>query len=131
MLDLVYVLLAMALVIALVGIANTLALSVHERTREIGLLRAIGMSRSQVRSTVRWESVLITLLGTVLGTTIGLAFAWTLVRALVNQGFNTFALPVQQLVVMVLVAAVAAIVAAAVPARRAARLDVLHAISND
>ena len=131
MLDLVYVLLAMALVIALVGIANTLALSVHERTREIGLLRAIGMSRSQVRSTVRWESVLITLLGTVLGTTIGLAFAWTLVRALVNQGFNTFALPVQQLVVMVLVAAVAAIVAAAVPARRAARLDVLQAITHD
>jgi putative ABC transport system permease protein len=131
MLDLVYVLLAMALVIALVGIANTLALSVHERTREIGLLRAIGMSRSQVRSTVRWESVLITLLGTVLGTTIGLAFAWTLVRALVNQGFNTFAVPAQQLVVMVLIAALAAIVAAAVPARRAARLDVLHAISND
>jgi len=130
-LDLVYVLLAMALVIALFGIANTLALSVFERTREIGLLRAVGMSRSQVRSTVRWESVLIALLGTVLGTTIGLGFAWTLVHALTNQGFNTFTVPVQQLGLIVVVAAGAAVLAATVPARRAARLDVLRAISND
>jgi putative ABC transport system permease protein len=130
-LDLVYVLLAMALVIALFGIANTLALSVFERTREIGLLRAVGMSRSQVRSTVRWESVLIALLGTILGTTIGLSFAWTLVHALKSKGFNTFAVPVQQLGLIVLLAAVAAIVAATLPARRAARLDVLEAISNE
>ena len=67
-LNLIYVLLAMALIIALFGIANTLALSVFERTREFGLLRAVGMSRAQVRSTVRWESVLIALLGTTLGT---------------------------------------------------------------
>jgi putative ABC transport system permease protein len=130
-LNLVYVLLAMALVIALFGIANALALSVFERTREIGLLRAIGMSRSQVRSTVRWESVLITLLGTALGTTIGLGFAWTLVHAMKNKGFNTFAVPLEQLGLIVLAAAVAAVVAAALPARRAARLDVLEAISNE
>jgi putative ABC transport system permease protein len=130
-LNLVYVLLAMALVIALFGIANTLALSVLERTREIGLLRAVGMSRAQVRSTVRWESVLIALLGTTLGTAIGLTFARTLVHALSNQGFNTFTVPVQQLGLIVLAASVAAVAAAALPARRAARLDVLEAISNE
>ena len=79
-LNLVYVLLVMALVIALFGIANTLALSVFERTREIGLLRAVGMSRKQVRSTVRWESVLIALLGTVLGMVIGLGFGCAMVQ---------------------------------------------------
>jgi putative ABC transport system permease protein len=130
-LNLVYVLLAMALVIALFGIANTLALSVFERTREIGLLRAIGMSRAQVRSTVRWESVLIALLGTTLGTVIGLGFSWTLVRAMESQGFNTFTVPVQQLGLIVVAAAVAAVAAAALPARRAARLDVLQAITHD
>jgi putative ABC transport system permease protein len=131
MLNLIYVLLAMALVIALIGIANTLALSVLERTREVGLLRAVGMSRSQVRSTVRWESVLIAMLGTALGTTIGLGFAWTLVHAMKNQDLNTFAVPVHQLGLIVLAAGVAALVAAALPARRAARLDVLKAISNE
>ena len=130
-LNLVYVLLAMALVIALFGIANTLALSVFERTREFGLLRAVGMSRSQVRSTVRWESVLIALLGTSLGTLIGLGFATSLVHALEKQGFNTFTIPVQQLIVIVALAAVAAVGAAALPARRASRLDVLEAISHD
>jgi putative ABC transport system permease protein len=130
-LNLIYVLLAMALVIALFGIANTLALSVFERTREVGLLRAVGMSRSQVRSTVRWESVLIAMLGTALGTTIGLGFAWTLVHAMKNQDLNRFAVPVHQLGLIVLAAAVAAVVAAALPARRAARLDVLKAISNE
>jgi putative ABC transport system permease protein len=130
-LNLVYVLLAMALVIALFGIANTLALSVFERTREFGLLRAVGMSRAQVRSTVRWESVLIALLGTTLGTVIGLGFSWSLVHALGNQGFNTFVVPAQQLGVIVVCAAVAAVIAAALPARRAAKLDMLEAISND
>ena len=130
-LNLVYVLLAMALVIALFGIANTLALSVFERTREFGLLRAVGMSRAQVRSTVRWESVLIALLGTTLGTAIGLGFSWALVHALQDKGFNTFAVPAQQLGVIVVFAAVAAVAAAALPARRAAKLDMLQAISND
>jgi len=130
-LNLIYVLLAMALVIALFGITNTLALSVLERTREIGLLRAVGMSRPQVRSIVRWESVLIAMQGTALGTAIGLGFAWTLVHAMKNQDLNTFTVPLHQLGLIVLAAAVAAVVAAALPARRAARLDVLKAISNE
>src|SRR6516164_5055388 len=130
-LNLIYVLLAMALVIALFGIANTLALSVFERTREVGLLRAVGMSRSQVRSTVRWESVLIAMLGTALGTAIGLGFAWTLVHAMKNSDLNTFAVPLEQLGLIVVAAAVAAVVAAVLPARRAARLDVLKAISHE
>jgi len=130
-LNLVYVLLAMAVIIALFGIANTLALSVFERTRELGLLRAVGMTRSQLRSTVRWESVLIALLGTTLGTAIGVGFGWALARALEGNGFNTFAVPVQQLAVVVLVAAAAAVGAATFPARRAAKLDVLTAINTD
>jgi putative ABC transport system permease protein len=130
-LNLVYVLLAMALLIALFGIANTLALSVFERTRELGLLRAIGMSRAQIRSTVRWESVLIALLGTTLGTAIGLGFAWSLAAALEDQGFNTFSVPAQQLAVIVLFAAAAAVAAAALPARRAGRLNVLEALTAE
>ena len=129
-LNLVYVLLAMALVIALFGIANTLALSVHERTREIGLLRAVGMGRRQVRSSVRWESVLIALLGTVLGTAIGLGFGWALVQASAGQGIHQFVAPVTQLAAIAIFAAGAAVVAAALPARRASRLDVLDAISK-
>jgi putative ABC transport system permease protein len=129
-LNLVYVLLAMALLIALFGIANTLALSVYERTREFGLLRAVGMSRSQVRSTVRWESVLIALLGTTLGTAIGIGFGWALVQAMNGQGITHFVVPVSELSVIAALAAGAAVVAAALPARRAARLDVLKAISN-
>jgi putative ABC transport system permease protein len=129
-LNLVYVLLAMALVIALFGIANTLALSVYERTREFGLLRAVGMTRSQVRSTVRWESVLIALLGATLGIAIGLGFGWAMVKAASAQGIAQLSVPAQELGVIVTLAAVAAVFAAALPARRAARLDVLHAIQG-
>jgi putative ABC transport system permease protein len=130
LLNMVYVLLAMALVIAFFGIANTLALSVFERTREFGLLRAVGMSRAQVRSTVRWESVLIALLGTSLGAAIGLGFSWALVKASEKQGIRQFDIPLSQLVAIAVVAALAAVIAAALPARRAARLDVLNAISE-
>ena len=129
-LNLIYVLLAMALVIALFGIANTLALSVFERTREFGLLRAVGMSRSQVRSTVRWESVLIALLGTSLGTLIGVGFGVAIMKAAASQGMSQLTIPVTQLGVIVVFAAIAAVLAAAFPARRAAKLDVLEAISN-
>ena len=129
-LNLVYVFLAMALVIALFGIANTLALSVFERTREFGLLRAVGMSRAQVRSAVRWESVLIALLGTATGTGIGLGFGWALIRAMHGNGISQLSIPVQELTLIVVLAAVAAVVAAALPARRASRLDVLKAISD-
>jgi putative ABC transport system permease protein len=130
MLNLVYVLLFMALTIALFGIANTLALSVFERTREIGVLRAVGMSRKQLRQSVRWESVLIALLGTTLGAAIGLGFAWALVESMKEKGIDVFTIPTTQLVVAVVVVAVAAVVAAALPARRAARMNVLNAISE-
>lgn len=130
LLNLVYVLLAMALVIAFFGIANTLALSVYERTREFGLLRAVGMSRAQVRSTVRWESVLIALLGTTLGAAIGVSFSWALVKASEKQGIRQLDVPVSQLVAIAVFAAVAAVIAATLPARRAAKLDILDAISE-
>jgi putative ABC transport system permease protein len=130
LLNLVYVLLAMALVIAFFGIANTLALSVYERTREFGLLRAVGMSRAQVRSTVRWESVLIALLGTTLGGAIGVGFSWALVKASDSQGIRQLDIPVSRLLAIAVFAAVAAVIAATLPARRAARLDVLDAISE-
>jgi putative ABC transport system permease protein len=117
-------------VIALLGIANTLALSVLERTREIGLLRAVGTSRAQIRAAVRWESVLIAMLGTTLGTAIGLGFSWALVRALGDQGIDRLSIPAVQLAVIVAFAAGAAVLAAVLPARRAARLDVLTAITR-
>jgi putative ABC transport system permease protein len=128
---LIYTLLFLALFIALIGIANTLALSITERTRELGLLRAVGMSRSQVRSSVRWESVIISLLGTINGLAIGLLFGWSVVRALRDQGFTKFAIAPGQLFVVVIILAVASVGAAIFPARRAAKLDILRAITTE
>jgi putative ABC transport system permease protein len=129
--NLVYILLALALIIALIGVANTLALSIHERTREIGLLRAVGMTRSQVRSAIRWEAVIISLLGAINGLAIGLIFGWSVVRALRDEGFTDFAIAPGQLLVVVIVLVFFSIVAAIFPARRAAKLDVLRAISSE
>jgi putative ABC transport system permease protein len=130
LLSLIYVLLFLAVVIALFGIANTLALSVVERRRELGLLRAVGMQRSQVRASVRWEAALIALLGAAVGTALGLGFGWALVTAMDSGGIDHLAIPGMRLVVIALVATVAGVAAAALPARRAARLDVLRAISS-
>jgi putative ABC transport system permease protein len=130
-LQIVYVLLALALVIAIVGVVNTLLLSVYERTRELGLLRAVGMSRRQVRSTIRLESVIISLMGTLIGLVIGIVFGWALVTALVDEGITSFAIPWSQLMIIVIIAILAGVGAALYPARRAARLDVLRAISSD
>jgi putative ABC transport system permease protein len=130
LLNLIYALLALAVVIALLGIANTLALSIFERTRELGLLRAVGMTRGQLRAMVRWESVIIALLGTALGLLIGTSFGWVLVQALADQGLSRFTVPVGQLAVLVVIAAMAGVAAAVLPARRAARLDVLAAITE-
>ena len=127
----VYVLLALALVIAIVGVINTLLLSVYERTRELGLLRAVGMSRRQVRSSIRSESVIISLIGTIIGLGIGLVFGWALVTALYDQGITSFAVPWSQLIIIVLLAALAGIGAALYPAWRASRLDVLRAVSAE
>ena len=130
-LNMVYALLALAVIIALLGIANTLALSIFERTRELGLLRAVGMSRRQVRATVRWEAVIIAAIGTTLGLVVGIGFGWAMVRALAEKGLGTLQLPIGQLAVVVGVALAAGAGAAILPARRAARLDVLSAIGSD
>ena len=129
-LGLVYALLALAVLIALLGIGNTLALSIFERTRELGLLRAVGMTRAQLRKTIRWESVLIALQGTVLGLLIGIFFGWALVTGLKDQGIDRFAIPVVSLGVVAVLAALAGVVAAIGPSRRAAKLNVLKAIAN-
>ena len=129
MLNLVYALLLLALVIALIGIANTLALSILERTREIGLLRAVGATRGQVRSMVRWESVLIALLGTLLGLGVGIFFSWSVVQALRDQGFTSYRVPFGNLVGIMVAAGVLGVIAGVAPARRAARLDVLRAVT--
>jgi putative ABC transport system permease protein len=131
LLGLVYALLALAIVIALLGIANTLALSILERTRELGLLRSVGMTRSQLRSTVRWESVIIALQGTLLGLGIGVFFGWALVAALKDEGVDQLDIPFGTLAVVVLLAGFAGVIAAILPARRAAKLDVLKAIVTE
>jgi putative ABC transport system permease protein len=132
MLSIVYVLLALSILIAVMGIANTLSLSVHERTRELGLLRAVGQTRGQLRSMVRWESVIIALFGTVGGVALGTFLGWGLLRAtLAQEGLGAFALPTTQIVVVLVLGAVVGILAGARPARRASRLDVLAAIATD
>jgi putative ABC transport system permease protein len=130
MLGLMYGLLGLALVIALIGIANTLALSIHERTRELGLLRAVGMTRAQLRRTVRAEAVIIAALGTIEGLVVGTLLGWAVVSALDSQGVTELSIPVTQLGVVTVLASLAGVVAATAPGRRAARLDVLSAISR-
>jgi putative ABC transport system permease protein len=131
MLTLVYALLMLAIIIALIGIMNTMALSVFERTRELGLARAVGMSRRQVRRMIRWESVVVSLLGAVVGLVVGVGFGWALVKALAEQGIESLTIPVGTLVAFLVFAGVAGMGAAIFPARRAARLDVLTAIAAE
>jgi putative ABC transport system permease protein len=130
-LNLVYVLLTFAIVIAVFGIANTLGLSVIERTHEIGLLRAVGMTRRQLRSTIRWESVIVALLGAVLGLVIGVFFGWAMVTALRDQGINQLAFAPLSLALIIVIAGVFGVIAAILPARRAAKLDVLRAVTTE
>jgi putative ABC transport system permease protein len=129
MLALVTALLGMALFIAVLGIMNTLALSIHERTREIGLLRAVGMTRRQVRRMVRWEAVTVALLGSVVGLVLGTGLGWAATRVLDDGGLARFVLPGGQLLGAVLLALLAGVLAAIIPARNAARLDVLRAVT--
>ncbi|NGO70074.1 ABC transporter permease [Streptomyces boncukensis] len=131
MLTLVYALLALAVLIALLGIANTLTLALHERTRELGLLRSVGQTRGQLRSMVRWESVLVAAFGTVGGLGLGGFLGWALVKAADSRGTSVFTLPPLQLAVVALVGVAAGLAAGWRPARRAARLDVLRAIATE
>jgi putative ABC transport system permease protein len=126
----VYALLLLAVIVSLFGIVNTLALSIHERTRELGLLRAVGTSRRQVRRIVRYEAVITALIGAVLGLVLGVVFAVLVSRPLADEGFQ-LAIPVGTLVGMLVLAVVAGILAAIGPARRASRLDVLEALAYE
>jgi putative ABC transport system permease protein len=131
LLGLVYALLALAVIIALIGIVNTLMLSVFERTHEIGLLRAVGMRRRQVRAMIRSESVILAVFGAVIGIVVGTGLGIALSSSLRSQGITDIVVPVSSLVVFLILAAVLGLIAASWPARRAARLDVLAAIASE
>jgi len=127
----VYALLGLAIVIAVLGIINTLALSVIERTREVGLLRAIGLSRRQLRQMVRLESVAIALLGAALGIAMGLIFGIALQRAIADQGLDVLGIPWVTLLIFLVASGLVGVLAAVLPARRAAKLNVLEAITTE
>ncbi len=131
LLALVYALLALAVVIALIGIVNTLMLSVFERTHEIGLLRAVGMKRRQVRAMIRSESVILSVFGAIIGIVVGTALGIAFSAALKNQGVTDIVIPAASLVVFLVLAALLGLGAASWPARRAGKLDVLTAIATD
>lgn len=131
LLGLIYGLLFLAIIVAAFGIANTMRLSTIERTREIGLLRAVGMTRGQVRSTIRWEAVITALFGAVLGIILGLFFGYAIIYALRNQGVTSFSVPVPQLVVVVILAAVVGMLSSIVPSIRASRLNILEAVATE
>ena len=130
LLGLVYGLLFLAVLVSIFGIVNTLALSIHERTRELGMLRAIGMSRRQLKRMIRYESVITALIGAILGTALGVIFAAVVSRPLADEGFG-LSYPILNLVVILLLAALAGVLAAILPARRAAKLEVLEALAYE
>lgn len=127
---LIYALLALAVIVSLFGIVVTLVLSIHERTRELGMLRAVGMSRRQVRQMVRYEAVITAVIGALLGMVLGVIFATLVSRPLADEGF-TLSYPIVTLIGLLLATAVAGVLAAIIPARRAAKLDVLKALQYE
>jgi len=131
LLTFVQVMLLLSVVIALLGIVNTLALSVFERTRELGLLRAVGMTKAQVRAMVRWESVVISMIGAGLGAALGIGLGLALVQSLKGDGITEIAVPSAHVVAFVVAAAVAGVLAAVGPSRSAAGVDVLKAVVTD
>jgi putative ABC transport system permease protein len=130
-LNLISLLLILAIAVALLGVVNTLALSVVERTPELALLRAVGMSRAQIRAMVRSEAALIGVIGALLGVVLGLFLGWVFQRALTSQGITELAVPWARLVLYVVGGAVTGFIAGTIPARRAARVNMLDAISSE
>ena len=130
LLYLIYALLGVSVLISVFGIVNTLMLSVHERTREIGMLRAIGITRRQLRRTIRFESAITAVIGSILGLVVGLVFGWIVTKGLASEGLE-FQVPWGTLVFCVVVAAVVGVLAGAWPAWRASRLKVLDALSYE
>ncbi len=130
-LGLIVVLLLLAVVISVIGIVNTLALSITERTREIGLLRAVGTTRGQLRAMIAWEAVLVALLGAVLGLALGVLFAWAVTRALADLGLGEFVMPWSFILLFFVCAGIAGVAAAILPTRRALKVDVLQAVTTE
>jgi putative ABC transport system permease protein len=128
LLNLLYVLLSLSILISLFGIINTLVLTVFERTRELGMLRAVGMTRRQIRRMIRDESVITALIGAVFGIPLGVVLALVIGVAI---GYSAFTIPVGTLIIFIFAAIVAGLVAAIFPARRAARLNVLQALQYE
>jgi putative ABC transport system permease protein len=130
LLGLIYGLLALSVIIAAVGIVITLLLSVYERRRELGLLRAVGMTRSQVRTSVRWESVITSLIGAVAGVILGLGLGFVIILSLADEGLSNYAFPVGGIVSILILSFIVGVLASVYPAYRATRVDVLDAITT-
>jgi len=129
-LNFIYALLGMSVFIAILGIVLTLLLGVYERRRELGLMRAIGTTRPQIRGSIRWESVITAILGALMGTGLGVVLGWIVVRALKDQGLDRFSISPTSLVVFAILALVLSLVAAFVPSRKAAKAPILEAIAT-
>jgi putative ABC transport system permease protein len=130
-LNLFQALLFLSIIIAMIGVANTISLSIYERTRELGLLRAVGMIRPQLRSAVRWEAVIVSVLGALVGLGLGLGVSFAVVHALSSDGLTEFTIPFTTIVVYLVIAAGLGVTASILPARRAAKLDILAAIATE
>ncbi len=131
LLNVIYGFLSISIFVALFGITNTLSLSVYERTREIGLMRAIGTYRKQIRRMIFIESSIISIFGAALGTGLGIFFAWSLIQTLADEGFTVFAVSIPQTILWIGIAIIAGVIAAILPAIRAARQNILEAISYE
>ena len=131
LLNIIYGFLSISVFVALIGITNTLSLAVYERTREIGLMRAIGTLRTQIRRMIFLESSIISIFGAFLGTGLGILFAWSLIKSIEDQGFETFVVSTQQTLQWIGISIIAGILAAIIPAIRASRQNILQAISYE